>query len=49
MQRKIDQLGENERKLLMAASVQGYDFEASIVAKALDADPADVEERLIAN
>ena len=46
VQRKIEQLSEEERKLLTAASVQGYAFEAAVVAKALDADPAEVEERL---
>jgi adenylate cyclase len=46
VQRKIEQLRQTERKLLMTASVQGYDFEAAVLAKALDADPADIEEAL---
>jgi tetratricopeptide (TPR) repeat protein len=44
--RKVAQLSEDDRRLLVAASVQGYEFDSAIVAKALDLDPADVEERL---
>lgn len=46
IERKIAQLGEEDRRLLVAASVQGYEFDSAIVAKALKLDPADVEERL---
>jgi len=46
IQRKIEQLGEGDRRLLSAASVQGYEFDTAIVAKIVDADPADIEERL---
>jgi predicted ATPase len=46
IERKIAQLSEEDRRLLVAASVQGYEFDSAIVAKALDLDPADVEERL---
>jgi tetratricopeptide (TPR) repeat protein len=46
IQRKIDQLNESDRRLLIAASVQGYEFDASVVANALKQDAADVEERL---
>ena len=46
VQRKIDQLGDDERKLLIAASVQGYEFDSSVLAKALSMDPADVEDKL---
>jgi tetratricopeptide (TPR) repeat protein len=46
IERKIGQLGEEDRRLLVAASVQGYEFDSAIVAKALELDPADVEERL---
>ncbi len=46
IQRKIDQLGDDDRRLLVAASVQGHQFEAAVVAKALRLDPADVEDRL---
>ncbi|AHG89694.1 transcriptional activator domain-containing protein [Gemmatirosa kalamazoonensis] len=46
IQRKIEQLGEDDRRLLAAASVQGYEFDSAIVAAIIGADPADVEERL---
>jgi tetratricopeptide (TPR) repeat protein len=46
IQRKIDQLSEADRRLLMAASVQGYEFDAAAVAKALAQEAAEVEERL---
>jgi len=46
IRRKIDQLSDGDRRLLVAASVQGYEFEAAVVAKALAADPGEVEERL---
>ena len=46
IERKIAQLSEDDRRLLVAASVQGYEFDSAIVARALELDPADVEERL---
>jgi predicted ATPase len=46
IERKIAQLGEEDRRLLVAASVQGYEFEAAVVAKALAQDAADIEEQL---
>ena len=46
IQRKVDQLGEVDRRLLLAASVQGYEFDSAVVARVLDLDAADVEERL---
>lgn len=46
IQRKIDQLDADDRKLLVAASVQGDEFDAAVVAKTVDCDPADVEEQL---
>src|SRR5262249_5905572 len=46
IERKIDQLGEEDRRLVVAASVQGNEFDAAVVAKALTRDAADVEERL---
>ena len=33
IERKIAQLGEEDRRLLVAASVQGYEFEAAVAAK----------------
>ena len=46
VQRKIDALSEEDRRLLVVASVQGVQFDTAIVAKATEAEPADVEERL---
>jgi predicted ATPase len=46
IQRKIDQLGEDDRRSLVAASVQGYEFDSAVVARVLDRDAAEVEERL---
>ncbi len=46
IQQKIDQLGEDDRRLLVAASVQGYEFDSAVVAQALARDAAEVEERL---
>jgi predicted ATPase len=46
IERKIAQLGEDDRRLLVAASVQGYDFDSAVVGKALGIDPGEVEERL---
>jgi predicted ATPase len=46
IQRKIDRLTEGDRRLLIAASVQGCEFESAAVARILNTDPADVEERL---
>jgi tetratricopeptide (TPR) repeat protein len=46
IQRKIDQLSEADRRLLVAASVQGYEFDAAVVAKALALEAVEVEERL---
>jgi tetratricopeptide (TPR) repeat protein/predicted Ser/Thr protein kinase len=46
IQRKIDQLGEADRNLLVAASVQGQEFHAAVVSQVLALDAAEVEERL---
>jgi hypothetical protein len=46
VRRKIDVLSLNDRKLLAAASVEGFEFEAAVVARSLAADAADIEERL---
>src|SRR5262245_37085320 len=46
IERKIGQLGEEDRRLLVAASVQGYEFDAAVVSEALALDAAEVEERL---
>jgi predicted ATPase len=46
IQKKISQLDDTDRRLLAAGGVQGYEFDAAVVSKALALDPADVEERL---
>jgi predicted ATPase len=46
IQRKVDQLDPEARRLLMAASVQGREFDAAVVARLLGQGAADVEERL---
>ncbi|HWQ36716.1 MAG TPA: protein kinase [Blastocatellia bacterium] len=46
IERKIAQLSEEDRKLLTAASVQGYEFDSAVVAQALKLEPDEVEERL---
>jgi predicted ATPase len=46
IQRKIGQLSKGDRRLLMAASVLGSEFDAAVVAQMLSWDAADVEERL---
>ena len=46
IQRKIEQVDDRDRKLLVAASVQGHEFDSAVVAEAGEMDPADVEERL---
>ena len=46
IRKKLDQLGEVDRRLLSAASVQGYEFDSGVVARVLGLDAAEVEERL---
>lgn len=46
IERKIAQLGDEDRALLTAASVQGYEFDSAVIAQALGLDPSRVEERL---
>jgi predicted ATPase len=46
IQRKVDQLSRDERELLLAASVQGHEFDAAILADTLEIEIANVEERL---
>lgn len=46
IQRKIDQLGDDDRRLLVAASVQGYEFDSAVIAQVLNQDAADIEDRL---
>ena len=44
--RKIEQVDERDRALLLAASVQGPEFDSAVVSEAIEMDPAEVEERL---
>ncbi len=46
IERKIGQLGDEDRGVLVAASVQGYEFDSAVVAKALAREPLDIETRL---
>jgi serine/threonine protein kinase/predicted ATPase len=43
---KIEQLAEEDRQLLIAASAQGYQFDSATMAKSLCLDATQVEERL---
>ncbi len=43
---KIAQLSEEDRKLLTAASVQGYEFDSAVVGQVLKLDADEIEERL---
>jgi len=47
VQRKVGQLTELDAQLLVAASVQGYNFDSAFVSAALSNEPADVEERFV--
>jgi predicted ATPase len=46
IQRKIDQLSEDDRRLLVAASVEGYEFNSVVVARTLPVEVEEVEARL---
>jgi tetratricopeptide (TPR) repeat protein len=46
IERKIEQLSAPDRRLLLSASVQGYEFDSAVLSAILEEDPADVEERL---
>lgn len=46
IQKKIAQPGEEDRRLLSAASIQGSEFDAVVVARVLGREAAEVEERL---
>jgi predicted ATPase len=46
IQRKTEKLDDSDRQLLLAAGVQGYEFDSAVVARALERDPVEVEERL---
>ena len=44
--RKIEQVDEADRRLLLAASVQGHEFDSATLAHVAEVDPGEVEERL---
>jgi predicted ATPase len=46
IERKIAQLSDDDRALLAAASVQGYEFDSAVVAQVLNLEADLVEERL---
>jgi len=46
IQRKVDRLSREDRDLLAAASVQGHEFDAAVLADALRIDVGEIEERL---
>ncbi len=46
IQKKLDQLSDEDRRLLVAASIQGYEFDSAVVNKVLKLDAAAVEDRL---
>jgi predicted ATPase len=46
IQRKISQLDDVDRRVLLGASAQGYNFDSAAVARALKMDASEVEERL---
>ena len=46
IERKVAQLSTADRQLLMAASVQGREFDSAVVGRVLGLEAADVEERL---
>lgn len=46
IQRTIDRLDKADRRLLVAASVQGTEFDSAVIAGAIEMDSGEVEERL---
>jgi len=46
VERKIGQLSDQEHKLLIVASVQGYEFDSAVVARVLKVEPEEVEDHL---
>src|SRR5262245_1000642 len=46
IQRKLEQLSNEDRRLLAAASVQGHEFDSTAVAAVVERDAETVEERL---
>jgi predicted ATPase len=46
IERNMGRIDEADRRLLSAASVQGYIFDSAVLARVLDSEAADIEERL---
>ena len=46
IERTANRLDERDRRILVGASVQGFAFDSAVVARALQLEPEDVEERL---
>jgi tetratricopeptide (TPR) repeat protein len=46
IQGKIDILSDSDRRLLVAASVQGYEFDAAVVARVFGIDASEAEDEL---
>jgi tetratricopeptide (TPR) repeat protein len=46
IQKKICQLSDGDRRLITAAAVQGLEFDSVVLARALEIDSAEAEERL---
>jgi len=46
IERKLDQIGDSDRRLLLTASVAGYEFDSAVLSKALAVEAAEVEDRL---
>jgi predicted ATPase len=46
IERKIDRLADADRRLLLAASAQGQEFDSAVLSKALTLNAEEVEERL---
>jgi serine/threonine protein kinase/tetratricopeptide (TPR) repeat protein len=46
IQRTINRLDKDDRQLLVAASVQGAEFDSAVIAGAIEMDSEEVEERL---
>ncbi|MBA2302324.1 MAG: AAA family ATPase [Acidobacteria bacterium] len=44
--RKIEQVDDRDRRLLLAASIQGHEFDSATIAEVAEIDPGDVEDRL---
>ena len=46
IERKIQQLSEDDHRLMIAASIQGFEFDSAVVATVLEMDEEEVEEQL---